>query len=1215
MMLRDVLHIPEKVDASDYVLQLVQGVAAAEQTLADYVVTPALAGAVDDALSLVQRTLEGGSSKGAFVHGSFGSGKSHFMAVVHLLLTGNTGARALPGLQEVIARRRAVLDTNLLAVDYHLLGATTFEAALFSGYLAAVQRLHPDAPLPVLHRSDGLLADAAALRERMGDDAFFEALGSGAEQPSGWGKRAAVWTAESYEAAAAAPVGDRQRDRLVSALVATHFHSYRQSAEWLGIEDGLRALTEHAQSLGYDGVVLFLDELVLWLAQHLSDTAFIQTETSKVAKLVETGMGAMPVPLISFVARQRDLKDFLGGTAVGAEQVAIGQSFTWWEDRFERIELQAADLPQIVHRRLLTPVNEEARTALAAAVARVQNDSAAWGYLLTDEHRSSGTDFALTYPFSPALVDAMIALSALMQRERTALRLMGELLSRGRDELTVEDVIPAGDLFDVVVLGGSQPLTAEMKAHFDHARVFYEGRFRPYLLRKHQLTVEEADALPRDHAFRTEDRLAKTLLLAALASGAVSLRNLTAAKLAALNYGTIHTYVPGQEAPKAMALVREWAAEFPEIHIGDGADPIIAVVLSGVSADVLLEQVQHEDNENNRRSLLRSLLSEELKIDARSGLLAEYATSVVWRGTKRDVDVVFGNVRDSDEIPDDVLRATNGRWKLVIDFPFDAGNYSSQDDVNRLSRLRESGVDSTTLAWIPHFFTDDRMRDVGKLHLLTFLLTGGRFDSYAQTLNPRDRGPMRAALENQQRTLRERVLGVLRQAYGAVTASPTDVETQIQASQVFSSLQSGLVIQPPVAPSLRAALEGAVRQALDYQHPDHPRFQPEETEVRRAELTAVLDLARQAVDAGGRVDSVERAKARVLERIARPLRCGEVRETVYALAPESFGWLGDFTRWVSDGTTAPDVRVSDLRARLAPWGMVTDVEDLLILTWSVMEDREWLRGGTPIPAPSIGQVTGDMVLRPAHLPESDDWDRATRAAEVLFGARRQPRRSAAGAARLARQVRDAVANLREPSWQLASTLRDRADLLGLSADTPRMVTAERAASLLDSLARETDDTVLLTVLAGFDVPAEPQALAHSMARAKELALALDRIDWSFLTSANQLPDGQGERILSGVQAVAVQEELHAPLAPAVSAAVAQVRDALLTRPGPGRASPTPVPAPEQTQPRVPPPAQHVDEIELDVDDADAQLPGLLDAIRAALRANPHGRLKVRWWIE
>lgn len=61
--------------------------------------------------------------------------------------------------------------------------------------------------------------------------------------------------------------------------------------------------------------------------------------------------------------------------------------------------------------------------------------------------------FANVYPFSPALVDTMVALSSLMQRERTALKLMAELLS-GPDVLLARDVIPVGDLYAPVVLGG-----------------------------------------------------------------------------------------------------------------------------------------------------------------------------------------------------------------------------------------------------------------------------------------------------------------------------------------------------------------------------------------------------------------------------------------------------------------------------------------------------------------------------------------------------------------------------------------------------------------------------------------------------------------------------------------------------------------------------------------------------------------------------------------
>src|ERR1035437_8187400 len=100
--LRDVIDIPERISASDFVLQLHEGVSAAERTLGDYVVTDSIAKSFGEALGLVNTAVDRRVPKGAFVHGSFGSGTSHFMGVRHLLLTGKTTGRALPKLQKVI---------------------------------------------------------------------------------------------------------------------------------------------------------------------------------------------------------------------------------------------------------------------------------------------------------------------------------------------------------------------------------------------------------------------------------------------------------------------------------------------------------------------------------------------------------------------------------------------------------------------------------------------------------------------------------------------------------------------------------------------------------------------------------------------------------------------------------------------------------------------------------------------------------------------------------------------------------------------------------------------------------------------------------------------------------------------------------------------------------------------------------------------------------
>ena len=90
--LRDAIDIPLSVHDDDFVLQIHRAQEAAAQTLASYVVTDSIADSFEKGLTLVEAALSSGSSKGAFIHGSFGSGKSHYMAVMDLLLSGNAQA-------------------------------------------------------------------------------------------------------------------------------------------------------------------------------------------------------------------------------------------------------------------------------------------------------------------------------------------------------------------------------------------------------------------------------------------------------------------------------------------------------------------------------------------------------------------------------------------------------------------------------------------------------------------------------------------------------------------------------------------------------------------------------------------------------------------------------------------------------------------------------------------------------------------------------------------------------------------------------------------------------------------------------------------------------------------------------------------------------------------------------------------------------------------
>ncbi len=199
---------------------------------------------------------------------------------------------------------------------------------------------------------------------------------------------------------------------------------------------------------------------------------------------------------------------------------------------------ETTSLPYVAEKRLLKPVSAAAKSTLDDAFRRIDRTPAVWDVLLDGvgteggQRRADQAAFRRTYPFSPALVSTLRTLASAMQRDRTALKVMQQLLVDQRDHLTVSDVIPVGDTFDLVVQG-NQAITADMQGRFRNAKELYDGKLRPLLLREHKLSEDDARALPQGHAFRADDRLVKTLVLSAVAPEVPALKELTAGRLAA----------------------------------------------------------------------------------------------------------------------------------------------------------------------------------------------------------------------------------------------------------------------------------------------------------------------------------------------------------------------------------------------------------------------------------------------------------------------------------------------------------------------------------------------------------------------------------------------------------------------------------------------------------------------------------------------------------
>lgn len=1221
-LLRDVIDIKESISTSDFVLSLAEATTpeGAEHALKDYVVTERLLDNFDEALRLIKSALDGHTSKASYLHGSFGSGKSHFMAVLYALLSGNRAALARGEFDPVLTKH-AWLGTDgkkFLLVPYHMLGAKALEQRVLGGYVSHVKKLHPEAPTPQVYRTDSLFEDIRAMRANFDDEAVVRRLGGGAEAGGGdeedeWGEGFA-WTPELLDVALDAEevhetgvrlhlvspsTPSELRARLVQDASTYLFPGFaRNAAEdehgFVSLDAGLSVIAEHAKSLGYDGLILFMDELILWLATLIHDQKFVAREASKITNFVEGGDARRAIPIVSFIARQRDLRELVGEEVSGAAESSIQDTLNLASGRFDKITLEDRNLPQIAHARLLKPKNDEATKLVDAAFAQTKRvGTQIWDTLLGSDKATTGADaesFRLTYPFSPAFMDTLVHISSALQRSRTGLKLMGQLLADHRDELRLGQLIPVGDLYPVIAEGGDKPFTDSLKVVFEAADKLYRTKLRPYLLTSYDVTEDDIeqylhrpDTLTdpqltnRAGMFTGDNRLACTLLLSALAPSVPALAELTIRRLGALNHGSVTAPIPGSEVGIIKNKVAEWSARFPEIkETGTDANPGVRLELSGVDVDSVIANAQVNDNPGNRLALAKRLLSEELGVDEHGQFSDEL--SFVWRGTGRTAEIVFGNVADEDELPDhDLMPQEEGRWRIVVGIPFDEGEWGPAEDANRMQRLRErqQGERSRTVAWLPAHLSAQRLADFRRLVVVDkALVDDQRFDTqYAGHLNADNRSRAKGLLTTQREALLKQVKGAFKQAYGLA---------QKQAADVALDFDDHLLALPDVddltlsfGQSLHDGIRHVAGKLLAHQYPAHPNLDPDGTgtAVKPADARKVFTHLRAAAEArDGRIE-VPAADRRLMQRIAGPLRLGQQKEAYFEL---SRYWADHFRQLASSQGVTGDlslIALTDWTDKPEPRGLPDFLAKLVVAAFAEMDDRVWVRGGTVLdPAPELTGIKDHDALRSQPLPSDGDWEAGRQRYETIFGQKAPTLKRGRMVNQFARQITESARSYQVHAADLVKQLEDHARFLGLDEtdDTGRLVLARRALELLKALTAAagqgaTGAKKTVETLASFGLGAvTPDRYGTSITQARAVAEALAAASWSTLDLASA-EGPEGEALLDSLRNVARGDQRTGNLRDALSRTQREVL-ALVKR---NRAAVTTPPAPVKPLPPEP----------------------------------------------
>ncbi|GAA1828696.1 BREX-2 system ATPase PglY [Actinomadura chokoriensis] len=1218
-LLRDLIPIKESISTSDYVLSLAEATTpeGAERALDSYVLTERLRDNFIEALGLIKAAVDGHTSKAAYLHGSFGSGKSHFMAVLYALLSRNQKVWGNRDFDNVLTRHEWIQNDGkkFLLVPYHMLGARSLEQRVLGRYVEYVKKLHPDAPVPQVYKTDALFDDIRGLLTTMGTDAVLRGLsgdgGGTDEEEDDWGESFG-WSAELLDQALAAPESHEEgvsldlvnpstpaelRAKLVQDASTRLLPGFaRNAAEdehgFISLDAGLSVIAEHAKSLGYDGLILFLDELVLWLATLIHDSRLVAREAGKITNFVEGGDARRAIPIVSFIARQRDLRELVGEEVSGAAEAAIQDTLNLASGRFDKITLEDRNLPQIAHARLLTPIGGPGSSAAQQINAEFEKTKrlgpGIWDTLLGSDKSTTGADeesFRLTYPFSPAFMDTLVHISSALQRSRTGLKLMGELLAANRDHLRLGDLIAVGDLYPVIAAGGDKPFVDDLKVVFAAADKLYKTKLRPFLLDTHDVAEEDVQRYLRDpdgvadqrlaqrcRSFVGDNRLICTLLLSALAPSVPALHDLTFRRLAALNHGSVSTPIPGSEDGIIRSKVQAWAAQFPEIKmVGTGAAQGVRLELAGVDVDSVIANARVNNNPGNRAALARRLLTDEMGIERTEGRIGGAdELNLVWKGSQRTLEVVFGNVADEDQLPDhDLVPQIDGHWRIVIDLPFDDSNYGPVEDVNRVQKLREkAGEAPRTLAWLPTHLSAQRYEDFQKLVIIDRALADDqRFEiQYAGHLNADNRDRAKQLLENQHEALLQQVKDAFRQAYGLKSKDAAHV--QLGFDQHFHPLPDGLELKVQFGQSMHAAVRHIAGRLLEAQFPLRPDLDPAGTgtAVKPSEARTVFGYVRAAAEARDRQAEIPAKDRKLMARLVEPLGLGTQREAYFRLSHE---WSDHFMQQAKkDGVTGDLtlIQLMDWIDRPQPRGLDPFLAHLIVASFAEMNDRVWVRGGVPLtPPPELHQIKDGDALRAQPLPSEQDWQEASDRFAAIFGRPAPTLRRGRMVEHFARQITDQAGLYRTAAEDLLRQLEEHAAFLGLDEtdDGGRLQIARCSVELLKELQsagqRVSGAKKTVETFARFDLHGvTPDRYGTSITRAGVVAEALAGAAWDVI----RLAEGQGaegEALLESLRGKARVDQRTADLVDALKKARTDVTKLLQRTP------PPPPPGPEPGQ--------------------------------------------------
>lgn len=921
------------------------------QLARDYVVTPAVEKELPHILDDMKQVFDRGEEYGRFIHGSFGSGKSHFMTMLSLLVEGAQPAwsKFRPLLN---AHRDAKLSkgaegadheawltkAGLLVVRIHMLSvrgkSTGFDRAVYEGFNAALKR-RGKAPFEFLN-VDAIFDEVRREAKEYGD-VVWKRL----EAESIVGGR------EDFEAIAQGSIQGKER------FARTWLKYKGRDAADAGIDprwsEGLKRMAEHAKAQGFGGIVLMIDEFLLWLAEK-SGQEFV-AEINNLNVIVDHNTGQRPVPIFVFVARQRNLQEFFPDLV---DESKIHEHLDHHAKRFEITKLQDVELRHIVRGRVLRPKNESAVKAAVAALSEKHSK------VLPALLQGGDLDYLKdVYPFHPALIEMLVDVTSLMQRERSALRLLYELLVVHYPKLPLGEFLPVGSAFSAIFPESGVEASKKVELMQD-IHLQYYSRLAPSIAKM----TEEGGAEFNDERRRALDQLVKTVLLAEV-SPRLKQGGLTIERLVQLNAVDVEGETFRGQVRVAETDLLALSQRVPDLQVaGQGKTALVRYVLGRVSLGEILGRARSKvDNPAQRFKVFWGALREALGLAGRKGFedggSNEGEWDLTWRRTRRVGRIKLGNVR---EMSYDDFAPPDGTFTILVDYPWDEPGHTVDEDRLRATNVRKKQGLLHTVCWLPRHMSPTELGVLTELAAVRYLLSDVGQEDLLETLGPQDKSKVLDQAGIRQTTLEGQLEDLFKEVYvrhGEFFALISDVDSSRPRETLAENLEhiAGLL--------------------MDRRYPQHPSFL---SEPKKQDLEALLGWM---VDAGEGSVSVayDENVGKVLKNLGQPLELVNLGQTKASLRLDS-RYIKDVLQRADQDSLSWTLIADHLRETYGFQPMLVD----LFLCFLCQRDHRALEdiSGEPLDV-RIGMSQATRIrLQRGKLVSAADWHRLRDLGSYLF---------------------------------------------------------------------------------------------------------------------------------------------------------------------------------------------------------------------------------------